>query len=53
LANAWCGAAPHGAFEVLGHCPACWVGAASLAALAAVVMKHRPARDPAPAYWAV
>jgi hypothetical protein len=53
LANAWCGAAPHGAYEVLGHCPACWAGATLLAALAALVMRRRPVRDMAPAYWAV
>ena len=30
LRASWCGAAPHQAFEVLGHCPACWSGAAAL-----------------------
>jgi hypothetical protein len=28
--DAWCGALPQVGFEVLGHCPACWVGAAAI-----------------------
>ena len=36
LQTSWCGGAPH-ALEFLGHCPACWSGAAAflLAALLA------------------
>lgn len=30
LRASWCGAAPHTAYELLGHCPACWTGAAAL-----------------------
>lgn len=55
LASAWCGPAPHAPLEVLGHCPACWLGAAMLAAAALMVL-----RLPAPRvrfagarYWAV
>lgn len=39
LAQAWCGAAPHTAFELAGHCPACWVGVALLAGAAAVLLQ--------------
>jgi hypothetical protein len=28
LQTSWCGAGPQ-SFEVLGHCPACWSGAAA------------------------
>jgi hypothetical protein len=31
LQAAWCGVAPHDAFVMLGHCPACWAGATLLA----------------------
>lgn len=26
--SAWCGAPPDAPYELLGHCPACWAGAA-------------------------
>lgn len=39
LASAWCGPAPHAPLEVLGHCPACWLGAATLAAAALMVLR--------------
>jgi hypothetical protein len=29
LATAWCGGPPHAANALLGHCPACWAGAAA------------------------
>jgi len=53
LAAAWCGAAPHSAYEVLGHCPACWAGAALLAGLAAMMMAPPAAGRSRAAYWAV
>jgi len=31
LVDTWCGAAPHAANLMLGHCPSCWLGAAMLA----------------------
>jgi hypothetical protein len=37
-ADAWCGPAPHSA-EILGHCPACWAGAA-LALLAILAWRR-------------
>jgi hypothetical protein len=36
LSSAWCGAAPRTAFQILGHCPACWSGALALALAAAL-----------------
>jgi len=40
LDAAWCGAG-QARFEVLGHCPACWAGAAALLLAAAVMLSHR------------
>lgn len=38
LRTSFCGGAVQ-AFEVLGHCPACWAGSATFALLAAFVIK--------------
>ena len=40
LQTSWCGAAPD-ALEILGHCPACWSGAAALL-LAALLVACAP-----------
>lgn len=44
--DAWCGAPIHAQAELLGHCPACWAGAALLASLGAFLlmaaMRTRP-----------
>jgi hypothetical protein len=37
LRAAWCGSAPS-QFEVLGHCPVCWIGAAMLALAGVLVL---------------
>ena len=37
LHTSWCGDAPQ-ALELLGHCPACWSGAAALLLAAAYTM---------------
>ena len=39
LRAGWCGSAPS-QFEVIGHCPACWIGAATFA-LAGVLILAR------------
>lgn len=36
MRDAWCGAGPQ-ALEFLGHCPACWSGAAAFLLAAAMV----------------
>jgi hypothetical protein len=55
LASAWCGAAPHAPLEVMGHCPACWLGAAMLATAALMALRlPRERRAVIGArYWAV
>lgn len=43
LQTSWCGSGPQ-ALEILGHCPACWAGAAAFllaAALAAAAPRSR------------
>jgi hypothetical protein len=47
VAQAWCGAAPHAALELTGHCPACWVGVALLAGAAAVLLQAPRHDEPA------
>ena len=37
LQTSWCGGATH-AYEILGHCPACWSGAAALLLAAAYTL---------------
>lgn len=37
MQSAWCGASPQ-AFEILGHCPACWSGSAAFALAAAYII---------------
>lgn len=37
LQTSWCGGAPE-SLEILGHCPACWSGAATLLLAAAFTM---------------
>jgi hypothetical protein len=44
LTDAWCGTGP-GAIEFLGHCPACWGGAATLT-VAALLVAFAPNRQP-------
>jgi hypothetical protein len=39
LRASWCGATPHDALAFLGHCLACWVGAALLASAGAMLMR--------------
>ncbi len=41
LSSSWCGAAPHRALEILGHCPACWAGAAAFMLAGAVLLLSR------------
>ena len=41
LSASWCGATPHAAFEFLGHCPACWVGAAAFVLAGAGLLLSR------------
>jgi len=43
MQGAWCGAGPQ-AFEVLGHCPACWSGAAAFLLAAAIAAPARHQR---------
>lgn len=38
--DAWCGVAPHTAFELLGHCSACWIGVAALSAAGAWTLRR-------------
>lgn len=45
LADTWCGTGPN-AVAFLGHCPACWIGAATLT-LAALFVAFAPSRPPA------
>jgi hypothetical protein len=33
MQSAWCGVPIHGHTEFMGHCPACWAGSATLAAM--------------------
>ncbi|HVY84561.1 MAG TPA: hypothetical protein VG943_05480 [Caulobacterales bacterium] len=45
--GAWCGAPTQPALTLLGHCPACWTGALSFVAAAALArfsLKPRPQR---------
>jgi hypothetical protein len=42
LEAAWCGAG-QARFEALGHCPACWAGAAAFLLAAAALLSHRRA----------
>ena len=42
LRASWCGGAPHAAYEWLGHCPACWTGAAALFLAGLWLLANRP-----------
>jgi len=49
--SAWCGMPFHSNYEVLGHCAACWVGSALLAAMGLALVQdglavHSHARQP-------
>jgi hypothetical protein len=49
LTSAWCGVPLHSAVEPLGHCAACWTGAAVLAAAGAwLLAQPAPAQSVAP-----
>jgi hypothetical protein len=56
LGTAWCGGAPQQVNEFLGHCPACWAGAAALILAALLVLRsglasERAARAQTPSPW--
>jgi|CXWL01.1.fsa_nt_gi hypothetical protein len=42
LGASWCGAAPHVAYEFLGHCPQCWAGAATLLLAGLITLSASP-----------
>jgi hypothetical protein len=46
LYASWCGAAPHGATEFLGHCAACWAGAGAFMLAGALALRFSRQRSP-------